>query len=254
MNRVKKIGIICASVIVSIVLFFFFFLYSFPYGSVIKRLDYYLAKNHSVNISAAKIRYRFPMSFVFDEVLVSSEDESLTLTIDHAVLYMKKILFSRVKTVGLSCTGVGFQNRNVEISRALVAAECGVKTKNMLRELDPLAIAWVEMKAEALRVDRLFLSGFEFTSFKIPIFDLYFTNAGEMYSIERGVIKSELFSSEIGGSFGLKEVDGTVTLTLHNEFFRQYAHLRRVVDSVARDGILTLTLKGNIRNPRIAFS
>lgn len=254
MNKVKKIGIICAAVFASIVLFFFFVLYSFPYGSVIKRLDFYLASNYSMNISVLKLRYRFPMSFVFEEVLLTGEDESLTLTIDHAVLYMKKILFSRVKTVGFTCTGVRFQNRNVEISRALVTAECGVKMKDMLREFDLQALAWVDLKAEAIRVERLFLAGFEFTSFKIPIADLSFTNVGERYAVERGVIKSELFSSEIIGSFGLQEVDGTVTLTLNNEFFRQYAQLKGVVDSVARDGVLTLTLKGNIRNPRIAFS
>jgi len=254
MSKIKKIGIICAAVIVSIVLLFFFILYNFPYGAVMKRLDLYLSRNYSMDISVMKIRYRFPMSFVLEEVMITDEDELMALSIDHSVLYVKKFLFSKVKTVGLSCTGIRFQNRNVDISRALVTAECGVRLKDLRREFDPQALVWFDLKTEAVLVERLFLAGFEFTSFKITVADLSLTNAGEQYSVERGVIKSELFSSEITGDFGLQEVDGTITLTLHNEFFRKYAQLKGVVDSVARDGVLTITLKGSIRNPRIAFS
>ena len=65
------------------------------------------------------------------------------------------------------------------------------------------------------------------------------------------MIKSNLFNSEISGSFDPQQVDARISLVLTAEFFRQYANLKTMVDSFTDNGALTLVIRGSMERPTV---
>ena len=97
MGKLKKVSIIIAVVVVSVLLLTVFILFNFPYGSVVKRMDNYLLNNYSVRLSVLDVRYRFPLKFLLDDVNLISTDGSLEVDVDYVTVYLKLLNFSKIK-------------------------------------------------------------------------------------------------------------------------------------------------------------
>jgi len=254
MGKLKKVSLIIAVVIVAVFLLTVFILFNFPYGSVIKRLDNYLLNNYSTSLSVLDIRYRFPSKFLFDDIKLARTDGSLEVDIDHVTVYLKFLNFSKVKKAGISGIGLSIKNDRMDIIRVKFSVGCGFRLSRLLKSAHPDAIDFFNLRTDGVNVEKLWLSGFEFSSFKIPVVDLSFINQNGVYVVERGLIKSNLFSSELSGGFNYQSIDGKIVLTLSNEFFQQYANFKGFVDSVAKNGIITILIKGNIKKPALKFT
>lgn len=254
MGKLKKVSLIIAVVIVSVLLLTLFTLFNFPYGSVIKRLDNYLLNNYSVRLSVLDVRYRFPLKFLLDDVNLISTDGSLEVDVDYVTVYLKLLNFSKVKKAGMSGIGLNIKSDHMEITRVRFSVGCGFRLSQLLKSAQPDAVDFFNLRFDGVKVEKLWLSGFEFSSFKIPVVDLSFINQNGVYVVERGLIKSNLFSSELSGGFNYQSIDGKIVLTLSNEFFQQYANFKGIVDSVAKNGIVTILIKGNIKKPALKFT
>ena len=253
MGKLKKISLIIAVSITSLFLLILFILFNFPYTSVIKRVDFYLKNNYSTNLSVLDVRYRFPSKFLLDNVKLMRDEGSFEIDIDHARVYLKLLNFSKVKKVGISAIGLDLKSDYIELTRTGFSITCGFRLSQLLKEPSPDTIDFLTLRTDGVKVEQLNLAGFEFSQFKIPIVDFSFLNDNGKFVVERGLVKSNLFSSEISGGFNFELIDGKIIITLSNEFFKQYAHLKSIVDRVANNDVLTITIKGSIRRPAIRF-
>lgn len=253
MSKLKKISLIIIVSIISLVLLIVFVLINFPYNSIIKRIDFYLARKYSSNLAVLNIRYRFPTKLFMDDVRFSREDGVLEVRIDRVIINLKLLNFSRAKRVEILGTGLDIKSEYLELSKGKFTLVSGLLLPYIRGEMRPEALRFLRLRTEALRIERIYVSGFEFTSIKVPIIDIALKNEGEKFVVERGTVKSDLFSSEISGGFNFEMIDGKISLTPSNEFYRKYSNLKSIIDSVSHSGVLTVTIKGSIQRPTVRF-
>jgi len=253
MSNLRKISIIIAASIVSILLLIVFILFNFPYNSVIKRIDFYLSNNYSTSLTVQNIRYRFPVKFLLEDMRLVQDEGPFAVHIERVLVKLQFFNFSKIKIAEIAGTGVDVNTDPVELSIAKISVLSGFRLSYLIREGNPDAVDFINLRTGGLKIDRLFLSGFEFSSFKIPLVDFSLINTNGEFIVEKGLIKSDLFNSEVSGGFNFELIDGKIVLTLSNEFYKQYSHLKNIVDSISDNGVLTVTIKGSMKKPAVKF-
>jgi energy-coupling factor transporter transmembrane protein EcfT len=173
MSRIKKIILISVISIFSVILLFLFMLYNFPYDAVIKRADLYLTDNYSMSLRVQKTRYRYPVKLLLEDVRVTNEDGSLAIHIDNVLLRLKVLNFSKSKTAELTGSGIYFKSDFMDMSDARVNISVGFGLSRLRKEKSLDAADYFSLKMEGAKVDRVFLTGFEFSKFKIPVADVF---------------------------------------------------------------------------------
>ena len=254
MGRVKKIGLIALVSLLSLILLAVFVMLNFPYESVIRRIDNTLARRQGASLSIISARYRFPFTLLLDDLRYRKDNGALDIQIDRLVILLKLLSFSKAKTLQIEGTGLDVKSDAVDLSKTQFTLSSSIIFPLLREEFRPDAIRSLSLRTEGMRIDRVFISGFEFTSLKVPVVDIVLRNEENDFLIERGLIKSNLFSSEMSGRFSLEKVDGKVALSLSGEFYRQYSNLKNLVDSITDNGRLTLTIRGNTNRPDVKLS
>jgi len=251
MEKVKKIGLIAVISLFSVFLLVVFVMVNFPYEAVIRRIDNTLARRQGASLTTADARYRFPFTLLLDDIRYRKDDGTLDIQIDRLAILLRLLSFSRAKTLQIDGSGLDVKSDSIDLSKVHFTLSSSLLLPLLREEFRPDAIRSLSFRTEGMRIDRVFISGFEFTSFKVPVVDIVLRNEENDFLIERGLIKSNLFSSEMSGSFGLEKVDGKIILSLTGEFYRQYSNLKTLVDSITDNGKLTLTIRGSTNRPDV---
>jgi hypothetical protein len=254
MINLKKISIIIALSIASLLLLSIFVLYNFPYDSVIKRIDLYLTDHYAVNLNVQKVKYRYPFKLFFKDVRLVSEDGSFNVHIDSILFRLKLIGSSKSKNAEIAGSGIYVKSNYLDLSKARVTVVSGFKLVPLLKEGDKNAVDFIGLKMQGAEINRLTLAGFEFLSFKIPEADILLRKKNGNFTFERGSIRSDLFTSVISGEMNYETIDGRIIIELSNEFFRQYINIKGLLDSIAAGGKLDISIKGSLKKPQVRLS
>lgn len=246
---IKKIVLTVAIVLVSILLLSTFVLYNFPYESLTERIDGLLRNRLRVSFSVEDTRYLFPLRLRLQDVRIVQEDPALLIEVGEVTLKVRP----RRENVVISGKGYEFKNSSVEVKGSefrLVAALGPFR----LREGDILsAIDSAALRIDRARVDRVFISGFEFSSFAVSEALLTLKREEENLAFEQGFIKSELFTSQIDGTLSSETVDIRIVVNPTDKFLRNYSNLRGILESLSKDEILRISIKGNVRRPTLSL-
>ena len=251
MSRIKKIILITVISIVSVILLFLFVLYNFPYDAMIKRADIYLADNYSMSLQVQKVRYRYPVKLLLEDVRLTSEDGSITVHIDTVLLRLNILHFSKSKTAEISGNGIYFKSNFMDLSEARVNIAAGFDLSQLRKENSINAADYFELKMEGARVDRVFLTGFEFSEFKIPVAEVFLVKNENNFVFERGFLRSDLFTSEITGELNPQSINSRVNIKFTNDFYQQYVNLKPIVDSLAVNGVVGFIIRGSLQKPQV---
>jgi len=255
MGKLKKIGLIALISLMSLFFLTVFVLINFPYDSIIERIDHNIARKQGAHLTVHEVRYRFPLRFFLDEIRISRDDGSFDIQIDRMIMRLRLLAFSRWKTIQIEGFGLEVKSDIVELSKGRFMLVSRLLLPLRETEFRPEMLRALSLKSEGLNIDRVFISGFEFTSLKVPLVDISLIHEEENgFVVERGLIRSNFFQSEISGRFDFQQIDGQVTLSLTAEFFRTYSNLKAFVDSVADNGVLTLTVRGSTLRPVVQLT
>ena len=251
MSKLKKIILIVVISIVSVILLFLFVLYNFPYDAVIKRADLYLTDHYSMSLKVQNVRYRYPVKLMLEDVRLTRDDGAFTVHIDNLLLRLRILNFSKSKTAEMSGSGFYFKSKFMDMSDARVNVSAGFDLSQLRKEQNTNAVDYIELKMEGAEVDKVFLTGFEFSEFKIPVTDVYLVNTENHFVFERGILRSDLFTIEISGELNPQVINSRVSIKFTDEFYRQYVNLKPIVDSIAKNGVAEFVIRGNLQKPQI---
>jgi type II secretion system protein N len=257
MEKVKKIGFIALSGIVSIVLLFFFTLHNFPYGAVVKRLDAGLAREYGANLSVGRVKHRYPLKVTLTDFQVEKRDGTFSLEASDLDVRLRLLSFSPRKKLELSGRGIRVKTGYLHTSKSSFQLLSKLRL-SALRKKDEtgtsespgaLPIDYLSLSAQGTEVEKMYLSGFEFSSFKVPVVELMLQNENGFLNVKRGSIKSDLFGSEIAGRLNLSGVDIAVAVKMSAEFFRRYSDLTGIFNQIGKDGSLKISIQGSTERP-----
>lgn len=242
---------ILAIVLFSFYLLFVFVLYNFPYESVVKRADEYLRSNYSIGLRTDNIRYRYPFKVIAEGIRIIQEKDSIFINIDKVLIHFRLIGFSGSRYFTIDATDARLDSNFIVVSEANASLMLKMRPRRLLAGAVSEGLDSVGFSISDALVERLSVSGFEFSSVGISQVELLMNNRGEDFNFERALIESDLFSSELSGQTDLETIDITVSISLLNEFFRRYASLSGVVDSISRDNTIRIEMRGNIKHPSV---
>ncbi|HEB31321.1 MAG TPA: hypothetical protein ENI15_10670 [Spirochaetes bacterium] len=251
MSKLKKIILIVVISIVSVILLFLFVLYNFPYDAVIKRADLYLIDRYSTSLKVQNVRYRYPFKLLLEDVRLTRKDGSFTVHIDNLLLRLRILNFSKSKTAEMSGSGIYFRSRFMDMSDARVNVVAGFDLSQLRKEQNANAVDYFDLKMEGAEVDKVFLTGFEFSEFKIQGADVFLVNRESNFVFERGFLRSDLFTLEISGELNPQSINSRATIKFTNIFFQQYANLKPIVDSIADNGVIEFAIGGSLQKPQV---
>jgi hypothetical protein len=244
---IKKILVTVIIVLFSVFLLCIFVLYNFPYDSVISRIDTNLRSNYSVDLSVSNVRYRFPFKLIFEDVRLVGE--GIPTSISMRVVTIRPRLIG--KNVVVTGQGLRMNSEEFEVKGASFSIASRLRLMKLRKEVSLASVESLDIRIDNARMERVHLSGFEFSSFTIATALLSLKKRGEQLGIEQGFCKSDLFSSEISGFYGSREMDITVTLRLTDRFFERYANLTGLVESLTDNETIRFSIKGDTQRPTL---
>jgi type II secretion system protein N len=262
MEKVKKIGFIVLSCIVSIVLLFFFTLHNFPYGAVVKRLDAGLAREYGANLSVGAVEHRYPLKVILTDIQIVKRDGTFSLKASDLVVRLRLLSFSPRKTIEMGGRGIQVKTGYLHTSKSRFELLSKLRLSALRKKTEPetpggstpgdpggLPVDFISLSAQGTEVEKVYLSGFEFSSFKVPVVELVLQNENGFLNVKRGTVKSDLFGSEIAGRVNLSGVDLSVAVKMSAEFFRRYSDLTGIFNQIGKDGSLTISIQGSTQRP-----
>jgi hypothetical protein len=237
---IKKILFIVLIVLFSLFLLLVFVLYNFPYDSAISRIDAYLRNAYSVDLSVSNVRYRFPFKLIFEDVRLTGD--GIPISVSMRILTLRPGLFG--ENVVVTGQGLRLNGNVIEVKGASFTIDSKLRLMKLGREFSPEIIESLNIKIDNAKVERVHISGFEFTSFTISTALLSLKKRDDLLRIEQGLCRSDLFTSEISGFYGSRNVEIMVSLKLSDKFFKQYANLTGLVGSLTEDDTIRFSIKG----------
>jgi hypothetical protein len=165
-------------------------------------------------------------------------------------LRFKILSFTKFKPFELSGSGIMFQNQYAHVSEASISLIARLRLLRLLRGIEGNHISSVQFIAGGADVNRVQVSGFEFSDIRLNGVQLFIMSSGDAFSIERGIVSTDILRAEFGGTLGFETVDMDIRTTLTEEFYVKYQGLRSAVETVFKDGSLNMKLEGDIENPR----
>ena len=246
---IKKIVIIAVIVIASIGLLGVFILYNFPYDTLTEKAAGVLRAQTGVSLSVGDTRYRFPLKVRLTDVRITGENPALTIEIREAILRFG--LFG--ENLKLSGSGYLIAGDSVEVKGSDFNFEAEAPLLH-LREGSVLsAVEAASLVVHRARVERLFITGFEFSSFVVSEVLMSAEKKEGSLVFRQGAVKSELFTVSITGSISDNRVDVRTTITPTEKFFRNYSNLGGMLASFSDDGTLRFAIQGDIRRPSVVL-
>jgi type II secretion system protein N len=258
-KRVKRVGFVALSCVVSAVLLFFFTLHNFPYGALVKRLDAFLAREYGAGLSVGKVKHRYPMKVTLTDLEVVKRDGTFALKASDVDVRLRLLSLSPEKTLELGGRGIqvktGYLRTSKSRFRLLSKVMLSAARKKAERPAsagpERLPIEYVSVSAEGTEVERVLLSGFELSSFKVPVVELELLSEKGFLNVNRGSVKSDLFGSEISGRMNLSGMDISIAVRMSAEFFRRYSELTSIFDQIGKDGAFRIHIQGSAERPLV---
>jgi hypothetical protein len=242
---IKKILITVFIVLLSLFLLCIFVLYNFPYDSVISRIDTSFRNAYSIDLSVSNVRYRFPFKLIFEDVRLIGE--GIPTTISMRVITLRPGLIG--ENVVVTGQGLRMNSEEIEIKGGSFTISSKLKLMKLRSEISPDSIESLNIKIDNAKMERIHLAGFEFSSFTIAMALLSLNKNDEQLRVEQGFVKSELFTSEISGFYGSRDMDILVTLRLTDRFYEIYPNLTGLVESITEDETIRFSIKGETQRP-----
>jgi type II secretion system protein N len=259
MEKVKKIGFIALSGIASIVLLILFTIHNFPYPAVVNRLDARLAREHGTSLSVGAVEHRYPWKVVLRDIRIVKRDGTFSLKASDLDVRLRLLSFSPRKTLEVGGRGIQVKTGYLHTSKSRFQLLSKLRLSALRKKTEPgssegpggLPVDFISLSAQGTEVDKVYLSGFEFTSFKVPVVELVLQNENGFLNVRRGSVKSDLFGSEITGRLNLSGVDISVAVKMSAEFFRRYSDLTGIFDQIGKDGSLKISIQGSTERPLV---
>jgi hypothetical protein len=151
----------------------------------------------------------------------------------------------------MSGSGIYFKSAFMDMSDAKVNISAGFDLSQLRKEQNANAVDYFDLKMEGAEVDKVFLAGFEFSKFKIPVADIYLVNTDNNFAFERGILRSDLFTSEISGELNPQSITSSVIIKFTDDFYRQYVNLKPIIDSIANNGEIEFVIRGSLQKPQV---
>jgi hypothetical protein len=246
---IKKIVLTVAIVLVSLLLLGAFVLYNFPYETLAERIDSVLRARIGVSFSVSDTRYLFPLRLRLQEVRIVQDDPSFLMEVGEVTLKVRL----RRENVVISGTGLHFRNSNVELKGSEFRFSSAVKLFRLNEGINLSHFDSASLRIDRTRIERVFISGFEFSSFVVSDALFILRREAENLAFEQGFIKSELFTSQIEGTLSTETVDVKVVVKPTEKFLRNYSNLRGILDSISEDETIRFSLQGSTKRPTLSL-
>lgn len=246
---IKKTVIITVIVIAAILLLGVFILYNFPYDTLTERIAGVVRDGTGVSMSVGDTRYRFPLKVGLTDVRFTGDNPAFTIEIREATVCIGlfgenlKVYGNGYRIAGDSVAAVG-SDFNFAADVPLMRRTEG----NVLSAVN--TVAFVIHRA---RVERLFITGLEFSSFGVSEVRISAENEEGSLVIRQGAVKSELFIVNISGSISENRVDVRTAITPTEKFYRNYSNLGGMLASFSDDETLRFAIQGDIRRPSVVL-
>jgi hypothetical protein len=251
MAKLKKILIILFSALAGLYLLFVFTLLNFPYYALVTRLDQYLRIQYGAGVEVQSVRYRYPMKLHFEDLVVIHEGSSLVISFDDLFVRLRLLTPTRNKTLEMNGSGMEVRSQWIEATRASASLLVRGRPLALLRGTEGNHLSSVRFMTGGADVQRVFVSGFEFSDLRLKQIQLSLRGDAEGLIIERGVVSADVVRSDLEGRVGLESLDILIRTQLTDEFYQKFADLRSIVDAVFNNGVLQIRIEGSMQNPRI---
>ncbi|MBN2323724.1 MAG: hypothetical protein JXQ30_08315 [Spirochaetes bacterium] len=245
----KKIVLIALIVIGSILLFVIFILYNFPYHTLMERASDLLRLQAGVSLSVGETRYRFPLKVVLADVHLAGVNPPLAIEIKEATVRLG--LFGdnlKINGNGYRIAGEGVEAKGSDFELGAAMQLRGLGGSTLFQ-----AVKAASLVIYRARVERLFIMGFEFSSFIVSEVRLSAEKKDGSLVFRQGSVKSELFLVNITGSISENRVDVRTAITPTEKFFRNYSNLGGMLASFSDDETLNFTIQGDFEHPTVTL-
>jgi hypothetical protein len=246
---IKKIALIVVVVIVSIVLLGVFILYNFPYDTLTERVAGVIRSQTGFSLSVGDTRYRFPLKVRLTDVRITGENPALTIEIREAIFRLG--LFG--ENLSLSGNGYLIASDSVEVKGSDFNFEAEAPLRHLRGGGVLSAVDTASLAVHRARVERLFITGLEFSSFMVSEVLMTAEKKEGSLVFRQGSVKSELFTVRITGSISDNRMDVRTAITPTEKFFRNYSNLGEMLASFSDDGTLRFAIQGDFRNPTVTL-
>jgi hypothetical protein len=223
----------------------------------VKRLDADLAREYGVSFSVGAVKHRYPLKVILTDLLIAKRDGTFSLEANGLDLRLRLLSFSPRKTVEMGGQGVQVKTNYLNTSKTRFELLSKLRLSALGKKTGPgpsggpgeVPVDFISLSAQGTEVDNVYLSGFEFSSFKVPVVEMVLQNENGFLNVKRGSIKSDLFGSEIAGRLNLSGVDIAVAVKMSAEFFRRYSDLTGIFNQIGKDGSLKISIQGSTERP-----
>ncbi len=206
-----------------------------------------LRNTYSVGLSVADVTYRFPFKLLLEDVRITGEGMPMSVSV-RVITLRPKLIRENIVIIG---QGIRIMDDNVELKGASFKIASKLRLLKLRDEISLSLIESLNISIDSVKMERVRLSGFEFSSFTIYQFILSLIREGEELKIAKGFCRSDLFTSEITGLLTSSEVDFIFTIKLTELFFESYSNLSGLVESLTEDETIRFSIKGDSRRPTL---
>jgi len=110
----------------------------------------------------------------------------------------------------------------------------------------------LNLKGEGAVFNRIMAAGFELQDVRIPLITINLNRENQSYVVEKGIIRSNLFSSEIEGSFSSEKADLKIIFIPTRDFFNEYPGISSMVSPFLKEDRVQFMMKGTPVDPIIS--
>jgi hypothetical protein len=245
----KKTVLIAVIVIGSILLLGIFILYNFPYGTLTERAAGVLRSKTGVSLSIGGTRYRFPLKVILTDVHLTGENHALAIEIREATVRIG--LFG--ENLGIVGSGYHIAGDHIEVKGSDFKCSAAVPLRGLKGKTSFQAVKAASLEIHRARVERLFITGFEFSSFVVSELLLSAEKKEGSLIFRQGSVKSELFTVNISGSISENSMDVRTAITPTEKFFRNYSNLGGMLSSFSDKKTLNFAIQGDLKSPTVTL-
>jgi len=251
-GKIWKIVFSLVMVVWGLLILVLFTLINFPYSAVLKRIDQHLKVEYNLSLAARDVKYHFPLGFVIVDVVLGTQKKDFFVGADHIFIRYRPITFRTMDSLEVRGTGIKLKSPSVNLNRGGVKIQSEVNLKEIIRGRSENATEKLRLNGEGAVFNRITAAGFELQEVRVPVVDITLNRENESYMIQQGIVRSNLFSSQIEGSFSPERVNLRITFVPTRDFYTEYPGISSIISSFLKDERLEFIVKGTPEDPVIS--
>jgi type II secretion system protein N len=252
MSRLVRILLICAASLAGVYLFFLFVLVNFPYEALFSRLDTQLRSGAAASLTVEHAGYRFPLGVAVTGMSVVHEESGTQFSVESLTIRARLRPFAQHRTLSVEGSGIDVRGEAVDLRDGSGSLAASIKLRRLLRGGVFEGLASAELLLGRADIERVFISGFEFTDLLLRRIEATLVSGEEGLTLEEGSVVLDVVRAEASGSVNRDNLNVDVRISLTGDFYERFGNLQGVVGSFFENGAMTITIRGSLERPVVS--